>query len=210
MDWKLANISTPLWLRLEGLPVTVTSRNDNATDEKVPGTQHWMPKGTLDRLQRGLETDTPTSELVSDELSRDKTKSLVQGSTMGGIGGLVAGRLLSGEEGMAPIRDIASKGLNKSTFQALRNLPNAMKMLPAAGLGGGALLGYMKWRNSKDNQREDLVNTLGNLRGERLIRDKQLNEALQAQPNSSVLRKLPTENAHHSAPYVATTNVMGV
>lgn len=187
-------INAPIWMHLPGTPLTIPGTPRQT--ERLPGMSHWAPRPMIERLGSGFNQGVPVDDLIQQETERDLSGSIARGSIAGGIGGTLTGRLLSGEAGVAPFKNVLSKGVSGTSLRALRNIPLAMKLSPLLGTGIGAAIGAAKWHTGKAKRRDLAQQTANGLFRERVMQYHGLHDAMTKTPDiRNIIERGPSHGA---------------
>jgi hypothetical protein len=208
---KFTKLAFPIWTRVPGTPFTLPGFP--SYQERLPGMTGWVPRDVVERVSHALAEGEDINTISEREGLRGLGSNIGMGAGIGGMLGGLGGRLLSGEKGTAPVRELLSKGLNRQTLtKAFRKTPGAMKALPLAGAGLGALLGLGSWGAGVPDRQEDATQVSRGLLAEKVLQQRALEEAVKSdQPyTGSILRGIPISSASAVAPSVAMPGNMGI
>jgi len=190
-----------VYAKVPGLPISVPGRVTQY--ERLPGMTDWASRDVISRLGEGVRQGENQSTLIEAEKNRGLGESIGLGAAVGGFGGGVLGRFMSGEAATAPIRNLLRRGASIRGLRGLAKIPGPAKALALGGAGLGALSGGIEW-GTHGQDREDIARSV--LRG---LRREKLLQSNATQQNQVLKRQLLTENPMPSAtaeqPLVANT-----
>jgi hypothetical protein len=196
----------PVWIHVPGTPFTLAGFPERY--ERLPGMTEWAPRRTVENVGKQLQTAAPMEQIAADEANAGLGTSVGTGAIAGTTGGLLAGRLASGDNFAAPFKKLLSKGLSRDTLRGLKNIPRSSKIAPLIGLGAGAAAGLGHWASGREDRRQTANEVAKGLLSEQVLQQHSLNQARQsAQP--SALQGLPVDTATAPAPIVTTQSNTG-
>jgi hypothetical protein len=159
----------------------------------------------IERMGKGVHRGEDVDKLIEEERGRGLGKAVGGGAALGGLGGGVLGRIISGKAATDPIEDIFEKGTGAS-LRGLRNLsrvPGAAKALTLGGVGLGALAGGIGWGRGAKDRESTARDVASGLHTEQLTAG---NASLQNQLMArQLLNANPMPSATASTPLVAQT-----
>lgn len=164
-----------IWTKAPGLPFTISG--NTVPDERLQGMSEWAPRDVIERMGKGMRQGTGTEELVEAERKRGLGKALGSGAALGGLGGGILGRVVSGEAATAPITEIFEKGTGTSLrgLRGLSRIPGAAKALTLGGVGLGALAGGIGWGRGAEDRENLARDVAASVRNEQLAARQLLN-----------------------------------
>jgi hypothetical protein len=192
-----------VWAKAPGLPFTVSG--NTVTDDRLLGMSEWAPRDMIERLSKGQRRGTSTDQLIQEERDRGLGGAVGGGAALGGLGGGILGRIVSGEAATAPIKDLFQEGTGTSLrgLRSLSRIPGAAKALTLGGLGIGALAGGIGWGRGAQDREDTARDIAAGLYNEQLAAG---NAGLQNQVMArQLLNANPMPSATASSPLVAQT-----
>jgi hypothetical protein len=174
----------PMWVHVPGLPFNIPVPGDRK--ERLSGMHEWVPIDTIERVRQGREQGLSPEEIVSKERQQSSPKSVALSAGVGGAAGGLLARVLEGEKGVAPFKEIAEKGVNKKSLLGLKSLPLKMRLLPVAGAGAGALASIISQKADAPNRERGAREALRGLAVEDL---QTANEVMNATKSVKDLQK---------------------
>jgi hypothetical protein len=192
-----------IWTKVPGLPFTVPG---NITQyDRLPGMSEWAPRDVITRVSEGLHEGKNPTDIVEKERDKGLAQSVGLGAAGGTVSGGLLGRLVSGSDAVAPIKEILEEGTGTS-LRGLRNLskiPRAAKVLTLGGLGLGSLAGGIAWGTDTAQRGSIAQDAIRGLSREQLTLQnaKLQNKVLQQQ----LLTHNPMPSATAAQPLVAQT-----
>ena len=165
----------PVWIHVPGTPFTLPG--ETTKYERLPGMIDWAPRGMITRVGKGLKTQTPTRQLVDNEVNRGLPQAVGAGAAGGATAGMVAAKLLGGERFIPSVTELMQTGVTPTMRQNFRKLPGVIKALPFIGTGAGLLYGAGKWHMGKQKRREQAQGVAKGLLTEQILQQHDLNRA---------------------------------
>jgi len=177
----------PLWVQIPGTPLTLPGRQTQY--DRLPGMTDWAPQPVISRVAQGLEDEIPLEEIAKREGGEGLGAAVGTGLLGGSIAGGLAGRLLSGEAGVAPLKQLLKKGLTREAISELRRIPKGMLATPLIGAGIGTAAGLAAWKATEGGREQQARDVARGLLTERILQRHQLREATRDIADPSRIRR---------------------
>lgn len=201
MDGLLKNANVPLWIRT---PVaTVPIGGVPQQSERLPGMTEWAPREMVEDVARGVRSGQDVEEIAQEQAKKGLLGDVASKGLVGGVGGVLGGRLAGGEKAFAPFKGLLEGGITKDTLKGLKNVPLPMKILPLAGAGLGAGLAVSNWMGEAPQRQKQTYDVARGLLTERVLQRDALRQAMGREVQS--LQKLPHQSASSLPPLVVST-----
>jgi len=175
MLYKKALESSPLWIRMPGTPFTMVGNGTHY--ERLPGMNDWASRDLITRMAKGINQNTPVTELQQVEGERGRNEAVGYGVGAGLVAGGLTSRVVGGEKVWTPFKDVLKKGVTRDTLRGLAKIPNVYKALPLVGAGLGAAYTYNNWHNKKNDRINQAGDVAKGLLIERVLQNKKLVDA---------------------------------
>ena len=202
MDGLLKNANIPLWLRT---PVaTVPIGGVPQQSERLPGMTEWAPREMVEDVARGVRGGQDVEDIAQEQADKGLLGDVASKGLIGGVGGVLGGRLAGGEAAFEPFHDILKGGIGpgKGLLGNLRRVPLPMKVLPLAGAGLGAGLAVSGWLGGAPQRKQQTYDVARGLLAERVLQRDALGQAMDR--DASALKGLPFQSASALPPLVTT------
>lgn len=199
---KFTKLAFPVWTHVPGTPFTLPG--SASYTERLPGMEGWVPREVVERVSRALAEGEDIRTIAQRERREGAGEAASLGAGVGGVAGLLGARLVAGEAGFAPLKNVLKGGITRDTLRGVSKLPLSMKAAPMAGavLGGLGMLG--RWASQGPKREEDAEQVARGLLAEKVLQRRALEEAITTPKPyvGSILRGVPITSASSPPPYV--------